>query len=84
MIGAGVRGWRDGIGECAVRDGIILDDPDDEGAIARSVRRLAGDEGLRRRLGTAAAEKMRDHSWDRVAARTLDVYDHLLANGHVH
>jgi UDP-glucose:(heptosyl)LPS alpha-1,3-glucosyltransferase len=65
-------------------DGIILDDPDDEGAIARSVRRLAGDEGLRRRLGTAAAEKMRDHSWDRVAARTLDVYDHLLADGHVH
>jgi UDP-glucose:(heptosyl)LPS alpha-1,3-glucosyltransferase len=65
-------------------DGIVLDDPDDVEAIARSVRTLAGDEALRQRLGKAAAQKMRDHSWARVAARTLDVYDHLLATGHVH
>jgi hypothetical protein len=35
---------------------------------------LAGDAGARERMGQAAAALMREHTWDRVADRTLAVY----------
>jgi hypothetical protein len=35
---------------------------------------LGGDVDARARMGRAAADLMKDHTWDRVADRTLAVY----------
>jgi glycosyltransferase involved in cell wall biosynthesis len=51
-------------------------------AIASAMRTLAADEALRQRMGDAAATLMREHTWDRVAARTLEVYHEHLARRH--
>ena len=58
--------------------GLLVASPIDAGAIASAMRTLADDEAARRRMGAAAAALMREHTWDRVAERTLAIYyEHL-------
>lgn len=50
----------------------ILFEPQDAGALAAALDRLAGDPGLRRRLGAAARSAvMASNTWDAVAGRIL-------------
>jgi glycosyltransferase involved in cell wall biosynthesis len=53
-----------------VRDGVqgLLVPPEDPAALRAAIARVAGDAGLRERLGRAARERARDFSWDRIAA----------------
>jgi glycosyltransferase involved in cell wall biosynthesis len=46
----------------------LLVAPGDARSLERALRRLAGDAGLRARLGAAAAARARDYSWRRAAA----------------
>jgi glycosyltransferase involved in cell wall biosynthesis len=64
--------------------GILVKSPNDIGGLAAAMRRLAGDVNTRERMATAASTLMRDHSWDRVADRTLAVYDEHLAQQAAH
>jgi glycosyltransferase involved in cell wall biosynthesis len=58
--------------------GLLVDAPVRDAELAAAMGRVAGDATLRARLGGAAAAAMLDHSWDRVAARTMDVYRRVL------
>jgi glycosyltransferase involved in cell wall biosynthesis/GT2 family glycosyltransferase len=57
----------------------LLVDPDDEGALADALMRLASDEGLRRALVTAGLERSSQFSWDRAATATDAVIGGVLA-----
>lgn len=58
--------------------GRLLDSATDTSALAEAMNSLARNAGERERMGTAAAALMREHTWDRVADRTLAVYyEHL-------
>lgn len=61
------------------RTGFLLDAPVDEEVLRERMSRLAADPALRRRVGSAAAAAMIEHSWDRVAERTMAVYERVLA-----
>ena len=62
--------------------GILVASPTDVGALGQAMRTLASDPSRRAAMGTAAAELMREHTWDRVADRTLSVYyDHVARRG---
>ncbi|MBA3365237.1 MAG: glycosyltransferase family 4 protein [Actinobacteria bacterium] len=53
----------------------VLVPPGDVRALRAALLRLLSDRDLRRRLGTAARERARQHfSWDRITERTLAVY----------
>lgn len=56
-----------------VRDGVegLVREPDDVDGIARALRSLADDEGLRGRLAAGAAARSANYTWDRVAAQRL-------------
>jgi glycosyltransferase involved in cell wall biosynthesis len=64
--------------------GILVRSPNDIAALAAAMRRLATDASARERMATAASALMLDHSWDRVADRTLAVYDQHLAQNAAH
>lgn len=53
-------------------DGLILEDPQDAGALAAMIRRLYDDRGFRERLGQNAAATARQYTWER-AGRELAV-----------
>lgn len=55
-------------------EGLLVESPTDVEALAAAMRTLAAGSDLRERMGAAAAALMTTHTWDRVAARTLDVY----------
>lgn len=59
--------------------GFVLEDAADAAGLAATLRVLAGDADLRARVGSAAAAAMTGHSWDRVAARTMTVYEQALS-----
>lgn len=59
--------------------GLLVPSATDVDAIASAMRTLVDDEPLRRRMGAAAAALMREHTWDRVAERTMQVYHEHLA-----
>ena len=48
-------------------DGLILDDPQDSDRLSELIALLHQNEGLRRRIGEAAAKTARQYSWDRNA-----------------
>ena len=70
-----------GCASALVEDGLTgaLVKPRDPEAIAAAVERLMSDPAERRRLGAAAAARVRDMSWRRTAERTLDTYNSALA-----
>jgi glycosyltransferase involved in cell wall biosynthesis len=54
----------------------LLVPPDDPDALGAALRRLLEDEELRRRFGEAGRERARaEFSVERMARRTLDVYE---------
>jgi glycosyltransferase involved in cell wall biosynthesis len=58
----------------------LLVPPRDEGALRAALERLLGDRSLRRRLGKAARERVRELcSWDRVTDATIAAYEEALA-----
>ncbi len=69
-----------GFPEVAERDGAaVLVPPTDGPALGRALRELLADEAQRRRLSDAAAAAAAGrYSWDRIAARTLDLYRSVL------
>lgn len=62
--------------------GFVVASPTDTNGLAAAMRTLADDEPTRRRMGAAASDLMREHSWDHVAKQTLDVYYSHLARVH--
>jgi glycosyltransferase involved in cell wall biosynthesis len=59
----------------------LLFDPEDPGAIERSLRRLLDDERLRRRLAAAGRARAARFSWEATATGTLAAYRRALAAG---
>ena len=58
--------------------------PRSPSALAEAILQLAGDDGLRRRLGDGAARRARDvFGLDRMVDRTVDVYQEALRSGGV-
>jgi len=58
----------------------LLVPPRDEGALRAALERLLGDRSLRRRLGEAARERVRELcSWQRVTDATIAAYEEALA-----
>lgn len=53
--------------------------PRDPAALAKPVRRLLADPGLRARLGAAAARARSRYGWDNIAAETCTVYERLVS-----
>lgn len=60
--------------------GLLLDEAGDAGALAAALRELAEDEALRERLGRAARARVAGWTWDEVARRTLQVYEHAMGS----
>ena len=60
------------------RTGLLVGDRRPEG-FAAALDRLLGDDGLRERMGEAAAAEMSVYSWRSVARSILDVYEDLLS-----
>ena len=54
--------------------GILLQSATDVLGLAAAMKSLADSPGTRARMSAAAAALMREHTWDRVAERTLAVY----------
>ena len=63
-------------------EGLLVESPTDVDALAAAMRVLAASVDDRDRMGSAAAALMARHTWDRVAARTLEVYRQHLAKTH--
>ncbi len=63
-----------------LRDGenVLLVQPNDVHALADGIRRVMCDSALRARLEQGAAELAREFTWDRIAARTAQVYEQVL------
>lgn len=53
---------RDGV------DGFVLGDPEDHAELAERISRLSSDSALREKMGDAAAQTAKQHTWDRNAA----------------
>jgi UDP-glucose:(heptosyl)LPS alpha-1,3-glucosyltransferase len=60
-------------------EGMMVEATADVEALAAAMRALTTSQELRERMGAAAAALMTRHTWDRVAARTLEVYRQHLA-----
>ena len=60
-----------------LRDGenALLVPPNDADALAEGIRRVMADSALRTRLERGAAELAQQFTWDRIAARTAEVYE---------
>jgi UDP-glucose:(heptosyl)LPS alpha-1,3-glucosyltransferase len=59
-------------------DGLLINDPRDVAEISAKLVALLSDEGRRRYLGLAARHSALHYSWDRVARKTVEVYDRVL------
>ena len=58
--------------------GLLVNSPTDISGLSAAMHTLSSDSSARERMGIAAAALMREHTWDRVADRTLAVYyDHV-------
>lgn len=58
--------------------GILIPSASNVKALAAAMLRLSRDRALRLQMGEAASALMQEHTWDRVAERTLSVYyDHI-------
>jgi glycosyltransferase involved in cell wall biosynthesis len=61
------------------RTGLIIQDPTDVAALGAHLQSLAADPAARTRIGDAAAEAMRAHSWDNVASETMTLYEQIVS-----
>jgi glycosyltransferase involved in cell wall biosynthesis len=61
------------------RTGLIVEDPADVAALTAHLQSLAADPAARTRIGDAAAEAMRAHSWDSVASETMTLYERIVS-----
>ena len=63
-----------------VEDGVtgLLTPPGDNKALAAAMARIAGDEALRLRLATGWANARERHSWKRIAALTMTLYESIV------
>ena len=70
----------------AVLDGLTgrLVPDRDPGSWARALAGLAGDPGALERMGAAAARRAREHSWERTALSTAEVYTRVSARAGMH
>jgi UDP-glucose:(heptosyl)LPS alpha-1,3-glucosyltransferase len=59
-------------------DCLLLDDPTDVSALAEKINLLLSDPDLRDSMGRLARRTAEGFSWDRIAERTLQVYDSIL------
>ena len=59
-------------------NGILLDDVNDEGALARQMRRIQNDSAWAGRLGQAGRITAERLSWDTVAKQTMRVYQEIV------
>ena len=60
----------------------LLVPPRDAVALRSALERLVGNSDLRRQLGAAARDRIREHfSWERFAAETVQAYEDALARG---
>ncbi len=59
-------------------NGLLVADPWNPAILAAAMNRLADDLPLRQRLGLAARRTIEEHTWDRVAAQTMAVYQELV------
>ncbi len=69
---AQVAGRSGGADEAVVHGetGLVVDDPRDPGRVAGALRRLLGDDALRRRMGRAARRRVeKGFAWDLLAHR---------------
>ena len=57
----------------------LLVRPDDTAALARTIGRVLDDKGLAARLSAGARGVAEQFSWDRIAARHLELYRELVA-----
>ena len=60
-------------------DGLLVDSPSDGEGIGKQMKRLMDGPALRLSLGQAARKKMENHTWHRVAEKTMEVYERVLA-----
>jgi glycosyltransferase involved in cell wall biosynthesis len=61
-------------------DAAVYFDPEDVEAIADALRRVLGDEKLRRLLRIAGPEQARQFTWERTARATVESYERALSN----
>lgn len=54
---------------------------DDPNALAERLAMLINDQGLRKRLGSQAAQAAKGYAWENIADRIINVYQDLLAGG---
>ena len=58
--------------------GIIVPPADPE-ALAVAIKRLLGDESMRRKMGEAGRKRVeRNFTWEQAAKKTLEVYEEVL------
>jgi glycosyltransferase involved in cell wall biosynthesis len=50
------------------REGLVVD-PEDEKRLSGAIRKLAGDDSLRREMGSAAGKTAREYTWEKVGTR---------------
>ncbi len=64
-----------------LRDGenVLLVPPGDAHALAQGIRRVMDNPALRERLERGASELAQQFTWDRIAARTADVYKQIVS-----
>ena len=74
----GETGW---LVPIAVDNDGLPSDPDGFArALAARVNQLLGDDGMSRRMGQAGRARVLDHfSWPSIAARTVELYGHVLS-----
>jgi glycosyltransferase involved in cell wall biosynthesis len=59
----------------------LLCPPNDPGALAAALDRLARDASLRTRMGQAGVERVRQFAWDRILPRWIDLFESVIAQG---
>jgi glycosyltransferase involved in cell wall biosynthesis len=58
--------------------GVVLDDPDDLPALIHALRRVLSDARLRASMRRSARTVAEAHTWDRMGARYLNLFERVL------